>query len=254
MKKIRDLLLIIAIILSVISCSSLIFVLGRNGKNNTNSNNQSNQIEKQIDLSNVVISCLGDSITNGGYLGTANTYPKLLKEQLNNLVCLNYGIGGSSCASRPSLSNDTGMVLRYNKINKISDIIIVMCGVNDGMSNVPLGNIDDTDITTYYGALNTLCSGLKENYPNAWVFFMTNFAYSNSESTNSIGVSYKEYYCNAVKAVCEKHNVDVFDTFNLLEFDTSTNTSDTVHPKGEYLSNVFVPAIAQYIKTNYKQK
>lgn len=251
MKKVCDWLLVLAIILSVISCSSLIFVFGRNGKNeNTVTNGSDTQIEQQVDWSNVTISCLGDSITNGDYL-TYN-YPTCLKNELGVGVVYNLGINGCTIAQN-SGNMEQAMCLRYSKMDKNSDIIIIMGGVNDSIQNIPLGTIDDTDITTYYGALNTLCSGLKENYPNSWVFFMTSFKYDNVEEQNGLGVEYQEYYCNAVKAVCAKYNVDIFDTLNSISFD-ETSESIGVHPRQAFVGNKWVPAIAQYIKTNYKQK
>lgn len=252
--KVQYISLILIVVLNIITLCNLCFLTKRNETDLSSSDsNIASSVEEpivdcEVDWSNVIISCFGDSITVGGY-------PTLLQKQLNNAVCLNYGIGGSACAARSSSatsSTDTGMVLRYNKISQESDIIVVMCGINDAHSSLPLGTIESNDITSYYGALNIICGGLKENYPNAWVFFMTNFNYADSETLTDAGVAYKDYYSTAVKDVCEKHDIDVFDTFSLLEFNTSSNTRDNVHLTNEYQSNVFVPAIAEYIKTNYK--
>ncbi len=207
-------------------------------------------IPKNIDWSDVVISCLGDSITRGAYISYA--YPYCLQNELGATTVNNYGISGNTLARNHS-NYSTAMCVRYTEIAQDSDIIIVMGGVND-RGSIPLGSIDDTDITTYYGALNTLCSGLKENYPNAWIFFMTNFNYADSETTNSFDVEYRDYYCTAVKEVCAKHSVAVFDTYNMLEFDTSKNTTDTVHPNQAFVGNKWAPAIARYIKANYPGK
>lgn len=249
MKKISDWFLIIAIILCVLSCSSFTFVTAKHKSKNNNANNNI-QIEQKVDWSKINISCLGDSITRGAYI--TYSYPTLLKNELGAVAVNNYGISGNTLARNHS-NYDTAMCVRYTNIAKNSDIIIVMGGVND-RGSIPLGTINDTDITTFYGALNALCSGLKESYPNAWVFFMTNFKYDDVDTTNSYDTKYQDYYVNATKAVCAKHNVSVFDTFNLVNFNQSSNTTDGVHPKQEFVGNTWVPAIAQYIKANYKQK
>ncbi len=249
MKKVRDWVLVIAIILCIISCGSLIFVFnGGNKKAPKNDNNT--QVEQVVDWSNVAISCIGDSITRGAYI--TYSYPTLLKNELGCGTVNNFGISGNTLARNHS-NYDTAMCVRYTEMSQNSDIIIVMGGVND-KGSIPLGTIDDTEITTFYGALNTFCSGLKENYPNAWVFFMTNFAYDDIDTINSFDVKYQEYYCNATKAVCEKYNISVFDTFNKIKFNQSSNTTDGVHPKQNFVGDIWVPAIAQYIKANYKQK
>lgn len=205
-----------------------------------------------VDWSDVAISCLGDSITNGGYLGTSGiTYPVLLQEQLGTLCCGNYGIGASTCSNVRENSN--AMCYRYTDMPKSSDIIIVMCGYNDSNS-ATLGTIDDYRSDTYYGALNILCSGLKENYPNAWVFFMTSFHYAKADDINSFGYVYKDYWQTAVKEVCEIYGFDVFDTYAYFDFDQTTDTVDTVHPAQNFITNRWVPAIAQYIKANYPGK
>ncbi len=131
-----------------------------------------------------------------------------------------------------------------------------MCGFNDA-GLAPLGKIDSTDTTTFYGAMNTMCQGLKEKYSNSWIFFMTSFKYDHygvENPTNDFGDHREDYYNTAVKEICNKYNIDVFDTFSELSWHSATNAVDNVHPNQEFVSNVWVPAIAQYIKANYKQK
>lgn len=219
-------------------------------ENASNKQESSDDVVSEFEWSDIVISCLGDSITRGAYL--TYSYPYCLQNELGTTTVNNYGISGNTLARNHS-NYSTAMCVRYTEIAKNSDIIIVMGGVND-RGSIPLGTIDDTDITTFYGALNTLCMGLKENYPNTWIFFMTNFDYADSDTTNNYDVEYHNYYCTAVKEVCQKHNVDVFDTYNMIDFDTSKNTTDSVHPNQAFVGNRWVPAIAQYIKANYPGK
>ncbi|MBQ8908994.1 MAG: SGNH/GDSL hydrolase family protein [Clostridia bacterium] len=234
MKKILNLLIVFVITLS---CLSLSAVFG-------NINNSNDNTDNGVDWSNITISCLGDSITESPYIDKA--YPVVLQEILGAKKCYNFGISGSTCALvQDENGNDlqNSMCLRYADMPKSSDIIIVMCGVND-TTNVPLGTINDVDISTYYGALNTLCNNLKKNYKDSYVFFMTNFAYSSTENI---------FQSVAIKQVCEKQGIDVFDVFSKVPFDVNVDTYDGCHPTQNFVSNVWTPKIAQFIKDNYKK-
>lgn len=238
----------------ILSCSSL-FLFFKTDKTN-NSDGQTD-----INWSNITISCLGDSMTFR--TGIENSYPKLLKRELGAKMVYNYGIGYSTCSvineceCHPDYpGRHFPMCERYTQIKESSNIIIVMCGYNDA-GLAPLGTIDSTDKTTFYGAMNTMCKGLKEKYEDSYIVFMTCFKYNHvdiSKDVNSFGELRMDYFSTAVKNVCKKYNIDIFDTFEELSFDTARDTLDKVHPNQEFVSSVWVPAIAQYIKTNYKQK
>ena len=258
MKKFYSWTLIIVIILCTFSCGLLIFTFDPNGKTkDDNASGDNIQIEQEIDWSNVTISCLGDSITYGQTIGKA--YPSVLQDILGTKTCLNYGIGWSTCAVVNDCTCHSGvtnahnaMCARYSQIAKSSDIIAVMCGVND-QGLAPLGNIEDTGSNTFYGSMNILCSGLKSKYSNSYIFFMTSFAYDNCNDLGAMGVVRKEYYHTAVKQVCEKYDIDVFDTFAKIDFSTTRDTTDNVHPNQNFVTNVWTPQIAQFIKDNYKK-
>ncbi len=243
---------IICLLLFIITFLSFFTILP-NKDSDDNYNDKSNN----IDWSQITISCIGDSITQGHLIDTS--YPEVLGEILGAKNSYNFGIGWSicslvnNCSCHPGISNvHNAMCLRYNKIPIDSDIIIVMCGAND-RKFVDLGTIDDTDITTYYGALNALCKGLKNKYKNSYIFFMTNFAYENNDIVYSDGKSKKQYYSTAIKDICAKYNLDVFDTCLELPFNQELDTVDGCHPTEEFVTNVWTPAIAQFIKDNYKQ-
>ncbi len=208
------------------------------------------------DLSTLSISCLGDSLTAGEGIDFA--YPFILYDTYKMNV-RSFGVGWSTCAvvndcsCHPNKQNaHNAMCLRYSVMPKESDVIAVMCGVNDS-GLVPLGTINDTDNTTFYGALNDLCTKLKSEYSKSYVFFMTSFSYDNSTEIRGDGTARKDYYETAVKAICEKYGYDVFDTYNALDFSTDRDTVDNVHPTQEFTSNVWAPAVAEFIKTNYKK-
>lgn len=213
--------------------------------------------EKTTDLSTLSISCIGDSLTMGQ--GIENDYPSILASDYNMKNVRNYGIGWSTCSIIDNCSCHKGrkdahnaLCLRYPQIPTNANVIAVMCGVNDSGLSVPLGTIDDDTGYTFYGALNILCQGLKNEYQKSYVFFMTSFHYDSAEQLNDLGVMRKDYYEKAIKEICQKYGFDVLDTYNQLDFDTQRDTVDNVHPNQNFVSNVWIPAIVDFLSHNYK--
>ena len=127
----------------------------------------------------------GDSITygvascepseqypNGLINPCENPYAKLLCEKLgldytraNN----NKAISGSRFAGEVNgIQSITDTILAFSES---ADIIYIAGGTNDYATKVAIGGVADTTQATLYGALNSICSYLKSNYPNAIVIF-----------------------------------------------------------------------------------
>ena len=169
------------------------------------------------------IACLGDSITEG--MGVDNPYylwvNVLARDEIVSEV-QNLGISGTTVAVPPTEGYGPWVyVNRYEEIDSDADLIIVFGGTNDYGHDVPLGTASDTDPETFYGALNTLVGGLKENYPDAALLFLTPLQrddeYLGSPTTtpyNYAGVKMTDY-CQAIEDVCEKNGIEVLDLYNL---------------------------------------
>ena len=132
--------------------------------------------ERGVDFSGKKIACLGDSITAAAnlegeedYLSYA--YPAVLKELLGAEEVYNLGIGGSSIGRYWS----DAFVDRYTQIPEDTDIILVMGGTNDGfcLSEKEFGSLTERKPWTFCGDLDELMRGLKKNYPDADIFFVT---------------------------------------------------------------------------------
>ena len=54
----------------------------------------------------------------------------------------------------------------FSQIPSNVDIITIYIGINDSHQNVPIGDIDSTDETTFMGAYNSLIGKLYANYPD----------------------------------------------------------------------------------------
>ena len=132
--------------------------------------------ESRIDFSDKKIACLGDSITEASNLDSEEdwkqySYPAQLKELLGAEEVYNLGIGGSSIGRYWA----DAFVDRYQEIPEDVDIIIVMGGTNDGfcVSDQEFGNLEERAYRTFCGDLDELMWGMKENYPDADIFFAT---------------------------------------------------------------------------------
>lgn len=209
--------------------------------------------KEEVNFSELTYAALGDSITAGsrgklsgvfsGYMDTP--YCVLVKDELGLKSVTNYGISSSTISSGNGYVSP--MVERYDEMDE-TDIISVMGGINDYGKPVALGAINDTETTTFYGALNTLAKGLKEKSPNAFIFFMTPLSVPNFAPLLL-------KYCQAMKEVCAKYDIPVLDTNSLCDFSLEYNsvgyTGDGVHPSEEFHRDVLAPLIADFIKDNY---
>lgn len=221
--------------------------------------NKNDLLNLNLPTKNKIVNCLGDSITQG--VGATAPYTNTLSTVLELKTCNNYGISGSAIATRPSqpTHQNDGFCQRYDAMSDDADIIFVLGGTNDYWTNVQLGTIDSNDPETFYGALNTLCTGLINKYPNKTIIFgtppkswRTNGSFPNEQNSNG---NTPEDFNKAIKEVCAKFTIPVLDLKHTLGIDPEipvqfTNlTSDGVHYNNlgyKKLGNV----ISQFI-TNY---
>lgn len=128
------------------------------------------------DFSDIKIACLGDSITQAANLENMEdyqqySYPTKLAEVLGAKEVVNLGIGGSSLGRYWQ----DAFVERYMEIPEDTDLILVMGGTNDGfcLHKENVGNFEERSPHTLIGDLDELMRGLKENYPDTEVIFLT---------------------------------------------------------------------------------
>ncbi len=141
-----------------------------------NEEDQSWLENRRTDFSGKKIACLGDSITAAANLEDEENYlsyayPAVLGEILGAEEVYNLGIGGSSIGRYWA----DAFVERYTDIPEDTDIIIVMGGTNDGfcLSEEEFGTLSERTPWTFCGDLDELMRGLRENYPDAEIYFVT---------------------------------------------------------------------------------
>ena len=246
LKKILSLALA-TITASLTLCLSACDLLGGNS-----SSSSSQQSEKVIDYKNITWSCLGDSITDesGG-----EKYPSMLMDAYGYKAMNNYAKSGATITTL----NENNLQQQIGKVDKDSDIISILAGVNDFLFySAPKGKKGFSGSTdNFYGAVDTLIKGLKERCPNAYIFFMTPYkcqwkdgrAY---DKENKEGLILSDYV-NVIIDLCKQYDLDYLNLYVDGGFDYTNPyyTTDGLHPLGRFYDEFTVPMVAEFIETNY---
>ena len=183
-----------------------------------NKSNQEMIRNNGIDFSDKKIVCLGDSITAATNLEDLEdyqqySYPAYLKEFLGAGSVENLGIGGSSIGRYW----ENAFVDRYKDIPQDADIILVMGGTNDGfcVSQEEFGTMEEREARTFIGDLDELMRGLKENYPEAEIIFVTplpNVLHDMLRKERDYLLP-QSMFANAMKTLGEEYEIPVIDLY-----------------------------------------
>lgn len=67
------------------------------------------------------------------------------------------------------------------------------------------------------------------------------------------GTGKLDTFVNAIKEICAKYDILVYDAYNLSGFENYMydNGKDTTHPSQEFHNKHLAPQIAKFIKDNY---
>ncbi len=220
-----------------------------------------------MNLVNLKINFLGDSITEGGGASCYNNCYVKQVEKKTGAVCRNYGIGGTRIArqNKPSveLIYDQDFCSRIDKMEQDADIISVFGGTNDfGHGDAPIGSIEDKTPDTFYGALHFLYSNLIKKYPNALIFVITPL--HRHDENNPKGEGNKESdglllreYVKIIREVADFYSLPVLDLFANsgiypeIEAHKEKYTVDGLHPNDvghDIISNMVIKFIEENIK------
>ena len=220
--------------------------------------------ENKYDFTGMKIACIGDSITAATNLENEEnylqySYPEKLKELLDAEEVINLGIGGSSIGRYWS----DPFVDRYTEIPEDTDIIIVMGGTNDGFcaSDNEFGSLEERAYRTFCGDLNELMGGLRENYPDAVIFFTTPLP----NVLQDYLMSEREYllpqkkFADAIRTLAKEYDIELIDLYNSNILDShdanviAEYMPDGVHcsPEGyQILAEHFAGEIVKYYNEN----
>lgn len=182
----------------------------------------------------------GDSITYG-FLTNGYSWANFIKDNYDFDIVINAGISDY----RVSTYDDKNKWLVSEVNNYKNDIkydyVILQGGVNDVLYNTPIGsistskNIEDFDINTFCGGLETYVATAINNYPNSKIGYIITYQTSNYVE-RGIKWTYEDYkkYVDITKEILDKWNIDYLDLFNdkyseILKVDTNIYLSDNLH-------------------------
>lgn len=136
---------------------------------------------------------------DGKYVGQNKVYPFVIGLRTGAEI-VNEAISGSTMAYVDGTHNEFSTLNgRYTQIPSDADYITMYFGINDSHHQVPIGTINDTGNTTFYGAWNTVMQYLIANYPDAKIGIII------SNGCDTID------YPNAEIAIAKKYGVAYLD-------------------------------------------
>ncbi len=177
-----------------------------------------------MELKGKKIVFLGDSITEGhGTSSVEHTFWNELARR-TGAECYGYGIGGTRIAKQigapsPNPRHDLYFGSRVEEMRPDADVVVVFGGTNDfGHGDAPLGDMEDRDEDTFYGAFHVLLTKLIEKYPEAQIVVMTPLHRVSEADTKRSErgirrVGSLETYVDAIRQVAAFYGVPVLDLF-----------------------------------------
>lgn len=119
-------------------------------------------------------------------------------------------------------------------------LITMLAGVNDFNTSRPLGTIESTNQSEFYGALHKICSYIINNYPDVTFIIATPLhcnlnEFTNPNSKNSLGLKLLDY-CEAIKNICVYYDIPCLDLHSVsgyiphIEWNKTKYTADGLHP------------------------
>lgn len=192
------------------------------------------------------INVLGDSISQG--INTSKSYVSDLKTVTGADLVRNYGVAGASISQKSvdrfKWDNVEPLISSYSRMDRDADVIVIFAGVNDWVYGRQLGDDKSVDITTFYGALNTLLTNLRSQYVGATIILVTPLqtdwttrpanGVTDSNGQNVEGLLLKDYV-DAIRNIAPKYAVPVLDLYNSMFYPFNKDfkekyMTDSLHP------------------------
>lgn len=178
-----------------------------------------------MDLKNLKINFLGDSITEGAGASSINKcYVNLIAENYG-AICRNYGVGGTRIAIQKKSSEcpqyDRNFVTRVDEMEQDADVVVIFGGTNDyGHGDAPLGDFSDTCNDTFYGALHNLYTSVINKYPDSLIIVLTPLHREGEQNPCGEGgrkpgpVAPLKVYCDIIRDVAQYYSLPVIDLYS----------------------------------------
>lgn len=172
---------------------------------------------------------IGDSIsdTKDGRTRTTKFYSEFIRDETGVEL---YNWNGNGTGYVKAFGGQNGIIDRLDDIPADTDIITILAGTND---NVAIGQLGDTSRDTFYGAVDTVISGIINRFPTASFGVMTILPKGTNEDRLN---NYVRRQCNAIIDVCKKYGVPVLNLYDEIGFFPQNETfatnfmPDKLHP------------------------
>ena len=175
-------------------------------------------------LSGLKWNALGDSFTQEVPGGSPKYHYHIAN--YTGVTVNDYGISGST-VSTVGGGGFEPMVNRYQDMDDDADIITVLGGINDGArESFVLGDMNSTDISTFYGAYKSLIEGLIAKYPLKTILTITPTRQNDMDR-------HAEDIVKAIKEISDFHSIPCLDLYSeggFNEINMVDITKDGLHP------------------------
>lgn len=208
---------------------------------------------------------IGDSLTYGftgswdqGQQVRVNTpYPDVVKNILGFKTAINKGETGTTIANDLDKMGTYYPISNDNRLSGYSyaQVISVMGGTNDYTKGTALGTrYDNQNQATFHAGWKRILSNLVGRFStfDAFIFVIIPPVTQGKYTDNSAGVKWIDYI-DATIEECRNFGVPVLD-MSIMGRLTNTNksiyTSDDIHFNQRYITRIFAPMVAEFIKRN----
>ena len=173
------------------------------------------------------------------------TYHEFIEEIIGCEVT-NRAIGGTGYISRGSGDNPP-VYERVISTDSDADLITVMSGGNDYSASYPLGELGDTTLDTFYGALDLTFNALIDKYPLKTIAVFTQMRRRNEGRRKPEGATVEEQVY-ATLEMCKKYNLPVLNLYHEGGmYPWNDDYRDEMIPDGVHLSTEGQQALAQKV-------
>lgn len=213
-----------------------------------------------MEVKNLTINFLGDSITDGCCVENPNEFFVNRIAAVTGGECRNYGVGGTRIARQSRntrVDHPTRYSLDFNArlvcMDHNADLVVVFGGTNDfGHGIAPLGSNNDRTEYTFYGAMHCLCQGLLRYYPSNRIVFLTPLHRFPPAPMDMLPAL--EEYVRIILEVTAQYNIPVLNLYDNSTIHPRTPnadvryTADGLHPNGDG-HGILADEILAFLKT-----
>lgn len=193
----------------------------------------------------------GDSVAFGSGSG-GKSYADIIAEK-NKMSMKKVAVSGTTFAKRDGTTNS--ILEQVQMMDKLYDYVLIEGGFNDyfqkdkgvSIGTMPKNMNSSRDDKTTYGALDSICLWLKQNYPASKILFVV--PHKIMTITGVIDSGFYPYL-QAIRDVCEKYSISYADialkggcTPFYQEFRDTYFSGDGIHPNLEGYETFYVPRI-----------